>query len=105
MESFQAAGRDEIPGVKVNHWETMGVTVTEVIIEDEDAGKQIGKSAGNYLTLGGLDTGGFWRFFPCLLFDVQVYSYALDPLDIGLMANPPTALSLALIRTSIPLGA
>ncbi|NLF27440.1 MAG: GPR endopeptidase [Clostridiales bacterium] len=51
MESFQAAGRDEIPGVKVNHWETMGVTVTEVIIEDEDAGRQIGKAAGNYLTL------------------------------------------------------
>ncbi len=51
MESFQAAGQDAIPGVEVNHWETMGVQMTEVIIHQEDAGRQLGKPQGVYLTL------------------------------------------------------
>lgn len=51
MESFQASGQDDMPGVKVNHWETMGVTITEVIIDEESAGRQLGKALGSYLTL------------------------------------------------------
>ena len=51
MEAYQAMGGEGVPGVHVSHWETMGVTLTEVLIDREDAARQLGKSCGNYLTL------------------------------------------------------
>ena len=50
-ESFRSLGRDQYPGVSVNHWEAMGVTVTEVIVQSEEAAQQLGKPVGSYLTL------------------------------------------------------
>lgn len=50
-ESFRSLGRDQYPGVAVNHWEAMGVTVTEVIVQSEEAAQQLGKPVGSYLTL------------------------------------------------------
>ena len=50
-ESFRALGRDRYPGVAVNHWENMGVTVTEVIVQSEEAAQRLGKPVGCYLSL------------------------------------------------------
>ena len=49
MESHQAAG--SVPGVWVKQWETEGVTITEVSIEDEAAARQLDKPVGKYITL------------------------------------------------------
>ena len=38
------------------------------------------------------------------MFDVRVYSYALDSAEIGALVTPPSAFSLTLARTSIALG-
>ena len=50
-ESFRSLGRDQYPGVAVNHWEAMGVTVTEVIVQSEEAAQRLSKPVGTYLTL------------------------------------------------------
>lgn len=49
MES--AEGMGEMPGVRVNHWETAGVGVTEVKVTSQKAASQLGKPMGNYITL------------------------------------------------------
>lgn len=49
MES--AEGMGEMPGVRVNHWETAGVDVTEVKVTSQKAAAQLGKPMGNYITL------------------------------------------------------
>ncbi len=51
MESFQASGRESMPGVKINCWEEMGIGVTEVIVDSEEAAGELGKPRGTYLTL------------------------------------------------------
>jgi hypothetical protein len=58
----------------------------------------------DHLTFGAIDTGGFWRFFPCQLFDVRVYSYALDSAEVGGLVTPPSAFSLTVARTNIAMG-
>ena len=50
MESIPP-GNEGIPGVQVNHWETMGVNMTEVLIKTEGAARDLGKSPGRYITL------------------------------------------------------
>ena len=57
-ESFRALGQDQFPGVAVNHWEAMGVTMTEVIVQTEDAAQRLQKPVGTYLTL---ESGGIRR--------------------------------------------
>jgi hypothetical protein len=61
-------------------------------------------ASSDHLTLGALDTGGFRRFFPCLLYDVRVYSYALTPQDVGVIVNPPATFTLKMAHENIPLG-
>ncbi|HWQ90606.1 MAG TPA: LamG-like jellyroll fold domain-containing protein, partial [Clostridia bacterium] len=57
----------------------------------------MGLATLEHVMLGGRDTrGSFGNFFSGLLFDVRIYSYALDPLEVGVIVNPPTALSLTL---------
>ena len=51
MEAFRGFGRGEIPGVRVNHWDEMGVGITEVIVTNEQAAREMGKPQGSYLTL------------------------------------------------------
>ena len=51
MESFEANGQASMPGVQVNHWDAAGIRITEVVITDDDAARQLGKPCGNYLTL------------------------------------------------------
>ena len=51
MESFQSSGGEGIPGVRVSHWETMGVNMTEVVVEQESAARALGKAVGTYMTL------------------------------------------------------
>lgn len=50
-ESFRSLGRDPYPGVSVSHWEVLGVTVTEVIVQSEEAARRLDKPVGCYLTL------------------------------------------------------
>ena len=50
MESFGHGG-EGMPGVHVNHWEEMGVSLTEVVVETEEASRALGKAAGVYMTL------------------------------------------------------
>ena len=40
-----------LPGVKVNHWETGDISVTEVKVTDLKSAVQLGKPVGNYITL------------------------------------------------------
>ena len=49
MESFNEG--DHSPGVQVSHWDTADVRMTEVIISDEEAARQLGKPCGAYLTM------------------------------------------------------
>ena len=58
----------------------------------------------NHLMLGALDTGSFRRFMPCQLFDVRIYSYALNSAEVAVLVTPPTAFSLSLVPLSIPQG-
>lgn len=62
----------------------------------------MGLAAANHLMLGGRDNGGFGNFFPGLLYDVRFYSYALDPLDVGVLVTPPTAFTLSLSPSLVP---
>ena len=50
MESFGHGG-EGMPGVHVNHWEEMGVSLTEVVVETEEASRALGKAVGVYMTL------------------------------------------------------
>ena len=61
-------------------------------------------ATGDHLMLGARDYNGFGNFFPGLLFDVRVYSYALDAAEVNVLVTPPTTLSLTLARLNIPLG-
>ncbi len=61
-------------------------------------------ATGDHFVIGGRDNGSFGNFFPGLIYDVRVYSYALSSTEVGGMANPPTTLSLTLLATEIPLG-
>ena len=49
MESFNEG--DQSPGVQVSHWDAADVRMTEVIISDEEAARQLGKPCGAYLTM------------------------------------------------------
>lgn len=51
MEAFQASGQENLPGVQINQWEESGVTMTEVMVETEEAAGILGKPIGSYLTL------------------------------------------------------
>ena len=51
MESFEASGGAQMPGVHVSRWETMGVQLTEVVIEDDGAARALHKAVGCYMTL------------------------------------------------------
>ena len=50
VEAFDGQGQS-LPGVHVNRWETGGVTLTEVIVSDDEAAGLLGKPTGRYLTL------------------------------------------------------
>lgn len=51
MECFENADGGAIPGVRVSRWENAGVAVTEVIIDENEAARMLGKPRGSYLTL------------------------------------------------------
>ena len=51
MEAFENAQGGALPGVSVSHWETDGVELTEVLVTDNEAARQLGKPKGSYLTL------------------------------------------------------
>ena len=51
MESFENAEGGAVPGVRVSRWESDGVGVTEVVIDENEAARMLGKPRGNYLTL------------------------------------------------------
>ncbi len=51
MEAFENTEGGPLPGVSVSHWETDGIRVTEVIVTDNEAARQLGKPKGTYLTL------------------------------------------------------
>ena len=50
MEAFGGAG-GALPGVEVRRWEESGIAVTEVLVTDNEAARQLGKPKGSYLTL------------------------------------------------------
>ncbi len=51
MEAFENTEGGPLPGVRVSHWETDGIRVTEVLVDDNEAAHQLGKPKGTYLTL------------------------------------------------------
>ena len=51
MEAFENTGGAPLPGVSVKHWEENGVNLTEVLVTDNEAARQLGKPKGSYLTL------------------------------------------------------
>ena len=51
MEAFENTDGGPLPGVRVGHWETDGIRVTEVVVTDNEAARQLGKPKGTYLTL------------------------------------------------------
>ncbi len=46
-----ARGKTDIPGVKVSIWEEGGITITEVVIDEDAGGRMLGKPLGRYITL------------------------------------------------------
>jgi hypothetical protein len=62
----------------------------------------MGLASPNHLVFGGRDNGSFGNFFLGLLYDVRIYSYALDPLDVGVLVNPPSEFSIALSPLVVP---
>ena len=54
-----ARGKTKIPGVKVSIWEEGGITVTEVVVDEEAGVRFTGKPMGRYVTLecGAVKTG------------------------------------------------
>ena len=51
MEAFENTDGGPLPGVRVSHWEQDGIEVTEVVVTDNEAARQLGKPKGTYLTL------------------------------------------------------
>ena len=51
MEAFENTEGGALPGVRLSHWETDGIRVTEVLVTDNEAARQLGKPKGSYLTL------------------------------------------------------
>ena len=51
MEAFENTDGGPLAGVRVSHWETDGIRVTEVVVTDNEAARQLGKPKGTYLTL------------------------------------------------------
>lgn len=51
VEAFDGESAGALPGVEISHWETNGVSVTEVRIADNEAAHRLGKPKGSYLTL------------------------------------------------------
>ncbi|MBR1559002.1 MAG: GPR endopeptidase [Clostridia bacterium] len=51
LEAFDGQGASSLPGVDVRRWEAGGVTLTEVVVSDDDASRLLNKSVGRYLTL------------------------------------------------------
>ncbi len=54
-----AKGKTKIPGVKVSIWEEGGITITEVVVDEEAGVRFTGKPMGRYVTLecGAVKTG------------------------------------------------
>ncbi len=44
-------GQGEYPGVKVAVWEESGISITEVVIDEEAGARMMGKPLGRYITL------------------------------------------------------
>lgn len=51
MEAFENTEGGAVPGVSVSHWETDCVQITEVLVTDNEAARELGKPKGSYLTL------------------------------------------------------
>ena len=51
MEAFENTEGGAVPGVGVSHWETDCVQITEVLVTDNEAARELGKPKGSYLTL------------------------------------------------------
>ena len=51
MESAGIHNEDDLPGVSISGWESGGVQITEVCIENEEGARLIGKPEGHYITL------------------------------------------------------
>lgn len=51
MECFENADGGAVPGAQVNHWETDGIEITEVLVTDNEAAQLLDKPKGTYLTL------------------------------------------------------
>ena len=51
MESFEDTDAGAFPGVQVSQWDNDGISITEVLITDNEAAHQLGKPKGSYLTL------------------------------------------------------
>ena len=51
METFDASDGSSFPGVRVSHWDATDVRMTEVIIQDVESARQLGKPCGTYLTM------------------------------------------------------
>ncbi len=51
MEAFDGANDQSFPGVQVSHWDATDVRMTEVIIQDDESARQLGKPCGTYLTM------------------------------------------------------
>ena len=51
MECFDGENQNPMPGVDINRWEEGGVTLTEIVISNDEATRMLGKPIGRYLTL------------------------------------------------------
>ena len=51
MEAFENIDGGSLPGVRVSHWESDGIAITEVCIAENAAARKLGKPKGTYLTL------------------------------------------------------
>jgi len=51
MESYGAHGGEGLRGVQVNAWEEGDIQITEVLIEDGEGEKILGKRQGSYITI------------------------------------------------------
>ncbi len=51
MECFENTSQGAIPGARVSRWDSDGIEVTEVVITETGAARQLGKPKGSYLTL------------------------------------------------------
>lgn len=51
IEAFDGQGDSTLPGVDISRWETCGITLTEVVVSDDEAARMLGKPIGRYLTM------------------------------------------------------